>query len=264
MTTPLKVPDKPAAIAPGYLEEALRELTAATRRLGNEIVDKSLRVDEYLPQPLYGVPVALTTIELQPQFQKHYVVIEHVIVTGSPTVAPVEFTTGTPVTGPGANVNIISASATVLPPPGVYTVNWQVSLGGTVTAAEADNFKLTFGNTVATAVNAPAIGDFPQEPVQITIPAGNANALAIKSVAAAGAAATYAGQIQLTPAGGVPFTLQFGDRYFNGLSLPSDGCFEMSPKGILLAPSDRRILVSAFSAAWTLELIGFADVRNPF
>jgi hypothetical protein len=263
VSTPLKVPDETAPISPGYLENALRELTAATRRLADHVIDSSLRVDEYIPQPLYGAPMQVAQLEVQPQFQRIPERITHIVVTGPAQATPLLFESAAPVTGPAANANIIQVGTGALPVPGLYTVNWTVSLTGTMTAAETDNFKLVFGSTLATSINPNLAGDYPQASVQITIPPGNVNTLAVRAVAAGGAAALYAASISISPVLGTPFALQLGDRYWPGLALPQDGCWEKSVGGILLNPNDRRILTTSFPGQWFLELIGIADVRNP-
>jgi len=56
-------------------------------------------------------------------------------------------------------------------PPGTYTVNWTVTLSGTLSAADVNNFQLKIGTTVvATSVNLGAAGAYPQAPVIITSP----------------------------------------------------------------------------------------------
>ena len=56
------------------------------------------------------------------------------------------------------------------------------------------------------------------------------------------------------------FTLQLGDRE---LSLTTDtrGYAILAPVGMMLSRNDRRVLTSATSGAWTLELMGHADER---
>jgi hypothetical protein len=115
--------------------------------------------------------------------------------------APVETTTefeGS-AAAPAANGNVVLVSASSLPPPGVYQVNWRVGLDGTVSAADLNNFKLVFGSLLLNGVNNPVVGDYPQPPVTITIPVGNVSTLSVKAIGAATVGSTYSAQITLTP-----------------------------------------------------------------
>jgi hypothetical protein len=98
-------------------------------------------------------------------------------------------------------------------PAGTYTVNWTVTLSGTVGAGDANNFALAIGSTVlAISVNAGAAGTYVQAPVTFTSPGGSGfpSSLQIKTWSSAPTAgATYGatigagggtGQAQLGPA----------------------------------------------------------------
>jgi hypothetical protein len=56
------------------------------------------------------------------------------------------------------------------------------------------------------------------------------------------------------------FTLQLGDRFLN-LTTDASGKVTIAPVSMLLGDNDRRILTSATAGNWTLELMGWADVR---
>lgn len=101
------------------------------------------------------------------------------------------------VTNPGANTTIISLAALS---PGLWQINWSVGLQGTVTAADANNMRLrSNATTIATAEYPGLVGNYPQPPVQVNVPAG-AGLTLIQSVAAAsGASAIYTGSLSATP-----------------------------------------------------------------
>lgn len=62
--------------------------------------------------------------------------------------------------------------------PGPVTINWTVTLAGTVGASDVNNFVLFLpgaglpGNVLATSVNPGVAGSYPQAPVTVTVPAG--------------------------------------------------------------------------------------------
>lgn len=99
---------------------------------------------------------------------------------------------------PGANGNVLLIGAGSLPPPGVYTVTWKTGLDGTTSAADLNNFKLTFGVVVLNGINNPVVGEYPQESVTITILPGNSNTLSVKAIGAATAGSTYSAQVTLS------------------------------------------------------------------
>lgn len=58
------------------------------------------------------------------------------------------------------------------------------------------------------------------------------------------------------------FTLQLGDRTWN-LVMPATQCMTIgAPMRLLLSRNDRRVLTSAVTGEWTLELTGHADTRG--
>jgi hypothetical protein len=81
---------------------------------------------------------------------------------------------------------------------GTYLVTWDVQLGGTPAAADANNFELLVGATVIQAsVNQGAVGDYPQGTVEVQVPAGAS--ILIKAIGAGTAGAVYTASLQATP-----------------------------------------------------------------
>jgi hypothetical protein len=95
-------------------------------------------------------------------------------------------------------------------PPGTYTVNWTVTLGGAAGAGDANNFVITRAGgtvTLATSVNAGAPGTYPQTPFTFTI--GTADTI----VGKVGGAAPTAGAVYTISATiPRPLTLQIGPQ----------------------------------------------------
>jgi hypothetical protein len=104
------------------------------------------------------------------------------------------------ITSPAANASVVLIGAIgALPPPGIYTVNWTVELDGTVSASDLNNFKLSIGSTVLeNSINDAAIGRYPQLPVTLTIPPGNASNLTVKAIAVGTVGAIYSAEVTLT------------------------------------------------------------------
>lgn len=99
------------------------------------------------------------------------------------------------VTSPVA-FNVI-ASATVAVS-GTYTLNWTVSLSGTVGAGDANNFNLIQVPAVlAHSVNAGAAGSYVQSPVTIFATAGTV--IQVQSIGAGTVGATYSATFSLVP-----------------------------------------------------------------
>lgn len=96
---------------------------------------------------------------------------------------------------PGAGVVI--AQLTGLPA-GTYNINWSVELEGPVAAADNNNMVLFTGaGNVQIALAPPAAGVYPQQPVEVTIPAGGT--IGIKAIGAATAGTTYGAQFSISP-----------------------------------------------------------------
>jgi hypothetical protein len=118
--------------------------------------------------------------------------------------------TGVPLTG-GQNQGLIpgtTASGSFPSPPsfstiavltfpadGTYTISWTVSLAGTVSATDANNFQLYLAGVTleATSVNAAAAGTYAQVQVQVTTTAGTQ--LFLTNPAAGTAGSTYSGTV---------------------------------------------------------------------
>jgi hypothetical protein len=78
------------------------------------------------------------------------------------------YSSGT-VTSPGTFTNILFMNVT----PGTYTFAWTVTLAGTLSSADANNFGLYNGTTfVAGSVNGAGPGVYPQAPVTMTVTGG--------------------------------------------------------------------------------------------
>jgi hypothetical protein len=58
------------------------------------------------------------------------------------------------------------------------------------------------------------------------------------------------------------FNLQLGDRQYSGLVLPATGFVIMPNVAMWLSRHDRRVITSVTAGDWTLELMGYADVRS--
>jgi hypothetical protein len=85
-------------------------------------------------------------------------------------------------------------------PAGIYTVSWTVSIGGTTSGTEANNFQLLLGATVIQgSQNGSTTGIVaPQIPVTIVVPAGGAT-LSVQAIIAGTAASVYRAQFAATP-----------------------------------------------------------------
>jgi hypothetical protein len=82
--------------------------------------------------------------------------------------SPIPATTGT-ANAPAAFTNLASVSV----PGGTYTVTWSVTLSGTVSSADANNFRIILPGAIGVySVNPGAAGTYPQEPLTFTTPAG--------------------------------------------------------------------------------------------
>jgi hypothetical protein len=99
------------------------------------------------------------------------------------------------VAAPGA-LSTICSIANV--PAGTYTVNWLVQLAGTPAAADANNFQLVNGATgLVLSANQGAVGEYPQDPVEIVVPA--VQTVKIVNIGAATAGSIYTAQLALIP-----------------------------------------------------------------
>jgi hypothetical protein len=252
------VPDEPIGLPPGMRLVTQDEYDRIQGDRARWIASKDRIVDEYRSQTLAGDSELSFT--LTPQFERLWERIEAIIVTG-----PSQGATGIEgkgsVTSPGAGAAIESINATNIPY-ATYQVNWSVELAGTISSTDQDNVRLQFGSTTLLGAEMEgAVGVYPQPPVTITVPQGSAVALAVKTIAAGTAGSVYSAQISLIPITGFPVVVQLDDRIWN-LNIPSTGIISVSTKALLLAPQHVRQLTASFAGDYSLELIGYADVRN--
>lgn len=100
------------------------------------------------------------------------------------------------VTSPGALATITTVSGI---PAGNYLIEWTVELAGTLAAGDANNFELkdSVGN-VLQSVNPPVAGQYAQQSVPVTLPAGAS--VTIEALAAGTVGAIYSAQLVVTPA----------------------------------------------------------------
>lgn len=109
-------------------------------------------------------------------------------------------------TSPGAGTTIAIVNTA---PQDEYTINWQVELGGTLAAADANNMQLSVtGGPNYVAVCPAAAGIYPQEPVQVIVPAGGAN-VTVKAIGAATVGAVYTASFSMV--GGAPMEVNILD-----------------------------------------------------
>jgi hypothetical protein len=110
------------------------------------------------------------------------------------------------VTSPGTFANI--TSTITIPAGGTYKVQWSVTLAGTLSSADTDNFVLVQNDTIiATSVNADTAGTYPQAPVTITASPGDTLLVGVPAGGTAGA--VYSAVISSQA---LPLTLQVGPQ----------------------------------------------------
>lgn len=213
-------------------------------------------VDE-LCRPQTLVADSELTITWKPEFERFWERITHAIITGPSAGVSVGAGSNTK-TSPVANANF----GTITLPDGNYVVNWVVSLGGTLSATDVDNFEATLnGSVIATAQMQGVAGVYPQPPFNITVTGGN---LVFKTPGAGTASSVYTAAWSVQPVNGFPVNLQLGDRQWP-LVIPSTGILSISTGCMLLTPQDARVLTATFPGDYSVELMGWADVRNnPF
>lgn len=107
-------------------------------------------------------------------------------------------------TNPGAGGIIASISAAAIAAAGIpngalVVVQWQVSLQGTVTAADADNMRIAspLGTLKEVALYPGVVGNYPQDPFNMVWNTGN-DVTVTATAAASGASAIYGAQISLS------------------------------------------------------------------
>jgi hypothetical protein len=104
------------------------------------------------------------------------------------------------VTSPGASAVVVSIAIGSIPA-GEYLINWTVSLDGTVSATDVNNFRLQQnpgGITLLNSTNDGVVGRYPQNqfgPIALNL----TNGIRIVSIAAGTAGAVYSAQLSLVP-----------------------------------------------------------------
>lgn len=126
----------------------------------------------------------------------------------TPVQAPESHNTEGSVTSPAAGGAICSLAL----PSGGWTLGWQVQLGGTVAAGDANNFQLKQGTTVLdSSINPGAVGGpWPQLPVETQIPVGGAT-VSVNANAIGTVGAIYSAQLVASPANVMQLQVQIPD-----------------------------------------------------
>jgi hypothetical protein len=139
------------------------------------------------------------------------------------------------VAAPGAGATI----ATLALPQGEWSISWQVSVSGTVAAAEINNLQLEQNAvTLMKSVNGNTVGQpYSQSPVTVSIPLGGQN-VTVNAVAAGTAGSTYTAQIVASPIGATAVAEITSNGYPVGeISLPVGGANSqsLSHDGVMVA-----------------------------
>lgn len=157
---------------------------------------------------------------------------------------------------PGAANN--PGAATVITsqflPAGVYTVNWEVMIRGTLSASDANGFQMLLGAAViATSVNALNVGSvYGQEPVQVTVPAGGAT-LSIININANAAAVYQAGMVITQDSLGVVYvgTQAQCQQKLGGVLPPGTAVVIENNQALWMAPDGTNpVTVSVLTERW--------------
>ena len=111
------------------------------------------------------------------------------------------------VTSPAAGATIATITGLAA---GEYVVEVVTELGGTLAAADANNFQLVPSSGPAINLQNQAVaGNYPQEEVTVTV--GASGSVTVKAIALATVGAVYSAEISLTPVGNVGFTVELQD-----------------------------------------------------
>jgi hypothetical protein len=106
---------------------------------------------------------------------------------------------------------------------GVYTVNWTVTLAGTLSTQDTNNFGLYAGSTlIATSVSPPGGGVYPQPAVQMTLTQGQT--YSVKAIGAGTAASTYSASASAVPEAGAQTAFEIRDTSYpvgEGFAIPN-------------------------------------------
>jgi hypothetical protein len=176
----------------------------------------------------------------------------------APSSAQSQETSGISGVAPVAGTTIVTGS---LDAAGTYTVAWTVGLSGTaVTQADTNNFGLYNGGTLlATSMNPPVIGVYPQTAVLTEVL--QLNQLTVKPIANASAAAVYSASITQTLNTPESVTLIVGDRTF--ILDPLSGQFIFNAtKGMQVDNHSKISLTVSPALPCHLEIMGYEDYRK--
>lgn len=111
------------------------------------------------------------------------------------------------VTSPAAGAVILTTAGLVA---GTYDITWTVELAGTLAAADTNNFALFVGGVqVATSVNAPVAGNYPQPTVRVVATAGQT--IQVKAIALGTVGAVYSADVSALPANAVAAVVEVRD-----------------------------------------------------
>ena len=103
----------------------------------------------------------------------------------------------------------VLGSIITFPVSGSYTVSWTVTLAGTLSATDTNNFILAVnGSPVATSINPDTAGTYPQAPATVNVSAGDQMVL-VTGTSDGTTGSVYSGTIAQTAA---PFTLTAGPQ----------------------------------------------------
>jgi len=241
-------------LAEEWWHEVLRNAERSLSALTGLVQDKSRRVDEYRVQSLAGETLTIET--WQPDYDMFDEIIEAVIVTGPAQPQSGLTNTGTQTS---ATAGQVIAQVTNIPQ-GAYQVQWTVQLGGTTSATEANNFALNNGaSQVTTSMSGTVSGNtYPQLNEELVV--GPNGTVSITAIATATVGAVYRAQLTLIPVGNYGFELKLGKRAWS-LELPSSGILVIAPVCINLDRNADRSLTASVPGDWSVELMGYADVR---
>ena len=241
-----------------WLEELFRRFAQSINGLSKLIEDKSHTVDEFRVQSLNGE--STTQVTLLPDYDQYDEIITSIIVTGPTITQQASRSIEGNVTSPGAGATVTSLISL---PAGTYQIGWTVSLSGTLSASDTNNFQLNAGSQTLVSANPGAAGSYPQPPVEVVLPV--ATTISVTAIAAGTVGAVYAAQLVATPVGpptatGTAFALKIGKRAWN-LELPPTGILVIAPVHFSVDRSADRFLTTAVPGDWSVELTGYADIR---
>jgi hypothetical protein len=126
--------------------------------------------------------------------------------------------TGTSGSATSPTALTLLGGAIVFPVGGTYTIRWTVTLSGTLSVSDVNNFVLAVnGSPVATSVNPAVAGTYPQTPVSVTVNAGDQIVL-VTGFTNGTAGSVYSGSIASSS---LPLTLSVGPQGLGGTWYPA-------------------------------------------